>query len=745
MNVPYLPGDKPVPDLPLGRFLPPIPAGMVPAWCESELQHGDWVLDPFGFNPYTAIEIASSGHPILVCVNNPVSAFLLKVLASAPQNDEMTAALQDLAVANKGDVRMESYIRGLYRLDCLNCHHQTEASAFLWRKEEDQPFAALVDCPHCGASGEQNITAETLASLAPLPPKRLHLARALNRIIDQDRGLQSQVEQALNAYPTRQLIILQTIINKLESLEQSPRRRELLIALILSAADQGNTLWAYPSPRSRPRQITIPGVYQEKNLWHVLENSATNWQVIKAPVPVFDWSQNKPQEPGIYIFQGRIRELIPVPEKNLFSAVITAIPRPNQAFWTLSALWTGWIWGHEAVTPIRMVLLRQRYDWNWHCNALIGLLTTIHKSYDHSLKIWGLVTENEPMFLLSVMLAADSSGYRLMGFSRSADDQLAQCYWEPVSLPQARKMPKEGTRIACEKVAGYLRQKGEPASYQWVHTAAIAGLAHENIMATDIFLQNTSQAASETQKWIETIFKEFSLLKQVNDEKTSLASADWWLVDPSGSDQPLIDRVEQIVFEYLLRHQTSPSLALKTELYQKLPGLFTPLDSDLLICLESYADLDLEGEPSWKLRQSEHPLMRETDIESILNDLESIGDVLGYRIMGRNPLIWMDESKNQVEYRFNVISSAIVSTFLHDETPSTGSRIIVLPGSRANLLAYKKQRDPNLMHKLQEKVIVVKFRLVRDLKANPLLTRSLFKEQIQVDPPEYRSSQLALF
>jgi hypothetical protein len=46
---------------------------------------------------------------------------------------------------------------------------------------------------------------------------------------------------------------------------------------------------------------------------------------------------------------------------------------------------------------------------------------------------------------------------------------------------------------------------------------------------------------------------------------------------------------------------------------------------------------------------------------------------------------------------------------------------------------------------LDRDFVVVKFRLIRDLEANPLISRELFMEQIQVDPPEYRSSQLALF
>jgi len=75
MNVPYIPGNAPPPELPLGRFLPPIPEGMISSWCQENLRVDDPVLEPFGFTPLVPIEIALSGHPVLVTVNNPIHAF----------------------------------------------------------------------------------------------------------------------------------------------------------------------------------------------------------------------------------------------------------------------------------------------------------------------------------------------------------------------------------------------------------------------------------------------------------------------------------------------------------------------------------------------------------------------------------------------------------------------------------------------------------------------------------------------
>lgn len=771
VNVPYFPGSAPPPELPLGRFLPPIPQEMVGSWCRENLSSGDWVLEPFGFNPLIPIEIASAGYPVLVCVNNPIHAFLLKVLASAPQAQDLVSAFRDLAIASKGDDRMEPYIRRLYHVNCANCHGQVEADAFLWKKGADQPYAAQVDCGFCGARGEQPLSSAMLESLTPLPPKRLHMARALNRITEHDHALRAQVENALNAYPTRPLIILQTIINKVESLEQTPNRRDLLLAMILSAADRGNTLWAYPSPRNRPRQITIPAVYQERNLWKVMEEAGTAWQFLKNHIPLADW-QGIPDEPaGIYLYKGRIRELTPTPPKDFFSAVITAFPRPNQAFWTLSALWTGWIWGQEAVAPIRQVLTRQRYDWNWHCQALMSVFDAIFTLSHPSIKIWGLIAENEPMFLLASLLAADAGGFRLRAFACSTDDQLAQCSWESPSVASRksplRPQPDEALSSARKAAVDYLKMKGEPANYQQIHTAVLASLAHESKLAVNIFLQNTNQVASETQKHIEILFQEPQFLRKVTGEKVSLEAGVWWLEELNRDTTTLIDHLEEHVYGHLVTSGTTTGERVKQIAYQALPGIFTPENDMILNCLASYAvptsnaASQDQGHPPthhWVLKDFELPKARQADQQAILTILQQIGQRLDYHVSGSEPLLWYDEDDSTPKFCFRVLTTAIVSPYLrdlnrrHNRPSSEGmgngqparTNILVLPGSRANLLAYKQQRDPILQKRLDREFLIVKFRLVRDLEANPLLSRELFKDQIHADPPEYRASQLAL-
>jgi len=70
--------------------------------------------------------------------------------------------------------------------------------------------------------------------------------------------------------------------------------------------------------------------------------------------------------------------------------------------------------------------------------------------------------------------------------------------------------------------------------------------------------------------------------------------------------------------------------------------------------------------------------------------------------------------------------------------------ILVVPGGRAALIAYKQARDPALAARLK-KYRVVKYRLLRAISEVPILTRELFDAQIASDPVEQSSGQMMMF
>ena len=70
--------------------------------------------------------------------------------------------------------------------------------------------------------------------------------------------------------------------------------------------------------------------------------------------------------------------------------------------------------------------------------------------------------------------------------------------------------------------------------------------------------------------------------------------------------------------------------------------------------------------------------------------------------------------------------------------------LLVLPGGRAGLLAYKETRDPRLRKRL-DGWHIVKFRLLRALADIPVLNRQTFEEQLISDPVEQSQGQMMMF
>ena len=85
----FIPGDESDLASPLARFLPEIPIGIAVGFLKRHFgahkpPGGSWILDPFGTSPGLAIEIAREGYRTLVAVNNPVTRFMIDMVACPP-------------------------------------------------------------------------------------------------------------------------------------------------------------------------------------------------------------------------------------------------------------------------------------------------------------------------------------------------------------------------------------------------------------------------------------------------------------------------------------------------------------------------------------------------------------------------------------------------------------------------------------------------------------------------------------
>ncbi len=750
----YLPGEDPPHPGPLARFLPPVPEGIVSAFLASHpLTSGGLVLDPFGASPRLAVQAARAGLRLVVAVNNPVARFLIEMSADPPPRSELQAALAELAAARKGQERMEIHLQDLYLTECVSCRRSIPAEAFVWERGGEAPLRRIYRCP-CGEGGEFDADqTDRQRALQIAAASRLHRARALERVAALDDPDRSYVEEALGIYPPRAVYALLTLVNKREGLSLAPLRRRCLTALLLTACDQSSALWPYPTERPRPKQLTIPPRFLEHNVWRALEAGVDLWAGETDPVPLTTWPELPPADGGLCLFEGPARDLAPHLKGLEVSAVITALPRPNQAFWTLSALWSGWLWGREAVAPFKMVLRRRRYDWNWHAEALHAALKSLTSCLPLSAPFFGIIAEPEPSYLSAAVLAADAAGLGLSGIALRTPYDPLFLLWR--RRPFARK-PSGGIApdetgegrqaertaepepslpdLARQAMHTYLSRRGEPATYLHLHAAALAALTEEGLLPWGADPVTAAQAI---------LLTALDGSNFIHHGGSPNPEAGLWGLPDLENDDPLPDRVERVIVNFLNQNPGADRPAIESAVYAELPGLLTPPLALIRAVLDSYA---IESEGRYRLRPEDAPAARLGDLEQAGEMIAQLGTRLGY--LPRRPktearlLTW--EEKGRVLYAFYLLASAAACRLVRNNPYPPENSILVLPGGRAGLLVRKLERDPLLARLWQQGWRLIKYRQLRRLAAMPTLDRRLWRTLLDADPLE-PPEQMKLF
>jgi hypothetical protein len=731
----YITGLKPADSGPLARFLPPLEEGVISAWLSHQTLTGNWLLDPFGFSPRLVLEAARSGYRVLVTVNNPITRFLLETFANPPPESEFTAALADLSAVKKGDERLGAHLQSLYFTSCEKCNQQIEAQAILWRKDEDVPYGRIYDCKHCGDSGEHIATEEDKERARKIAETdTLHRSRSFERVValnDEDRVY---AEEAIQHYLPRPLYVLTTITNRLASLGLSTERKRALTALVLLACDAGNTLWAHPSERPRPKQLSTPNQFRENNVWTQLERGLSLWTGTGGTVPFEAWPKKIPESGGICIYEGRLRDLAhEVKQEIPIAAVIASVPRPNQAFWTLSALWSGWLWGSEAVEPYKVALRRRRYDWAWSATALYAMFEHLNELLPDNVPMFALLPEPEPAFMTSAITAAQTAGFQLQSVAMRTEHDPVQIIWKSGQKSNPNTIEVESVRNAMHE---FLSARGEPAGYLHLHLAGLIACAQANA------LKQPEVEFDETMRRIQNLFE--SALKAdgtfIHYSTGDAVDTGMWGLAISqniSQNESLSDRVEIAVVNYLQKNPAAIFLDVEEDLYPRFPGLMAPSKGLIYAVLNSYAEKD---GARWKLRAEDVATARRNEMENVFKNLTTLGKRLKYQSTRENKiLVWKENGR--VARKFYVLASALLGRAMENADDQT---VFVIPGGRAALAAYKQTRDPSLGEEMK-KYRLVKYRLLRTLLEVPILTRDTFEEQIASDPVEESKGQMMMF
>ncbi|MEW6402955.1 MAG: hypothetical protein AB1649_14235 [Chloroflexota bacterium] len=732
-SIPYIPGTIPANRGPLARFLPPIEEGTISAWLGKHAKLADWLLDPFGYSPRLVLEAARAGHRVLVTSNNPITRFLLEMAASAPTEAELKSALAELGASRKGEERLETHLQNLYLTPCEKCGREVQAQFFLWRKGEEAPYARVYECPHCEDKGERPSTAVDIErSLSIGKSASLHRARVLERVAPLDDPDREYAEEALQVYLPRAIYALATLINRMDGLNTSAERKRLMVALALVACDAANSL--HSPDRPRPKQLTASNQFRENNAWMALEAGINLFSETGSRVPFEAWPKKIP-EGGISIFDGRVKTLAEQVHKEIpIAAIIGAIPRPNQAFWTLSALWSGWLWGREAAEPFKIGLRRRRYDWAWSATALES---TFHHLFDLlplGTPMFGLMTQAEPQFLTSTLTAASVTGFDLSGLAIRTQLDPMQISWTRGEHLKRETHPADLDAVR-RAISIHLNRRGEPSTYLHVHAAGLSELAGQHALKDP--KDELDEALKRNNMIIaDALTGEVQFLHYGSGDNAETGL--WGLEQYEKAS--LADQVEMHVVNFLQKNPDSIFLEIEDNLYAQFPGLLTPSKALAYQVLNSYA---IREKGVYRLRDEDKPSLRRDELSRISGWIETIGQRIGYSTRKEDrALIW--EESGEVVRVFYVLASGLVGRMIRENKYPAEKCLLVLPGGRAALVAYKQTRDP-MLAKMMHGWRIVKFRLIRQLADIPVLTRETFEEQISSDPVEKDEGQLMMF
>jgi hypothetical protein len=136
--------------------------------------------------------------------------------------------------------------------------------------------------------------------------------------------------------------------------------------------------------------------------------------------------------------------------------------------------------------------------------------------------------------------------------------------------------------------------------------------------------------------------------------------------------------------------------------------------------------------------------MRRAELGEMQGLLVQLGERLGYHVISQEGGLVVWEDGLETALAFFVQASAVMERVLHGNRYAAEKTVLVLPGGRAGLLAYKLRRDPYL----QEQTAgwrFLKFRHLRQLSEAALVSRETWEEQLGSDPIEQASGQMVLF
>jgi hypothetical protein len=711
----WIPGQMVSPDGPLARYREPTPRGVAGAYVRAYTSPGDLILAPFCQSAHLIREIQATGRHVLALDFNPVGILSLRMALAPPSKGQLLAAFTRLGDAPKAGEPLRQVLERLYATPCPHCGSSAMAEVFVWDQERGQPVERHYYCPACGERGAGPPEETDIEALERVGGRGLAYWYLADRVSPASTGRRQTVQRLLDLYTPRNLYALAQILIKMEDLLAGSAVAEAMQGALLYCLDGGSALFAADAPEVRPRQLRLPPRYLERNVWECLrqacERLARERGKSRLAVDLSSFLEGVGEEGEglVHLQVGSLRALSGQVDSDSIPLILAMPPRLDPLFWSLSYLWSGWLYGPEAAEAVEPLLGRRSNDWEWYRQSLQGAFrhaVEMLRPGGHFLLLGQMMALEQEAALL---LAASGAGLTLdhaLGDGQGGVQLLFRRKPLRSVLPAQRTEPVQGTggliarsvSLMEEALVDLLRARGEPTTVPFVRLAAAEALARGQSLPQ----LSASEEPLSTMVGLWDALEDGGHFMRFDDGR-------WWLRDRVETALPLADRVEAVVYDILAGTLGITPRALLRLVCERLPGPLTPeapagtgISGLVEACLRSYGEEFTPG--YWRMAAGETAESGDARAAQVVLVLGRLGGRMGYEARrggaleenGGYDIIWQEEGQTvhgfllrwRAQIATDILSSRVAARAEH--------QYIALPQARVELVQAKLNHDPRL-------------------------------------------------
>lgn len=753
----------------------PLPANVAAHFIERFTQPGDLVADPFAASDAVVRAAVERGRRILAAEVNPIVAWAARTQATMPAAREINAALVRFGETRKDSETLRGYIEQLYTTLCAQCGASVSADRFVHVRDGDRILLAekIYTCLNCGTRRDAATEGDRRRA-ADAAPRGLTLPLLTQRLYADDPEQTPRLKRLLEFYTARNLNALAVLTQKLDAEFRQDAVRRILEPLLLHALDAGTSL--YPSQDAPPAR-EIPNEFVETNIWRALETAARG---LSARAPALRLASNAEMvlhtsAPAAFMAQGGARRLAEDTAGERAALVLSSPARLDPTFWELSFLWTRWLFGKNAATPLKPFLENERQRWGWYGGALAKAFEeTARFDQDGARLVLAFPSGSHAMIEALMLAAAPSYAPEDFAFCPADGLQTAtefgplrgdyQVVLQRSDAAAPAKTPVlSGEALSNAMRAGALRgalkvlgARGEPLAYSWVHHGALTELARDNLLR-DALRQEYRLGNNAFQFLHHEI--DAGLKQGYSQELDHWQDKTRWLWmarQDANMQAPLSLRVERLTGQLLGAQERIARETLLDNVRTEFPGLLTPERELVEICARASADLD---DREWVRRApAESELLSHARTQAA-----QLGARLGYQVIedaAPFEMLWRVEkiipgsaSGAVPEERYFENTYAFIFRARADLEDLTALRaaplhgLVVIPDSQVEWISHILWRDPRRLKKLAlAGWEFLRVRWIQVLLQQPDATRPEFHLAWGLEPAwAERQEQLELF